>query len=140
MKIPQGQISQVARKCGVSRQAVQRWNRLGLVPPKHAAVVAPIVGESVAHLWGCWLRARESTQEPEGSNPNRELAQQPSSPPAVGHEPDDQGEPFGCAQCGRAVALIGGWCRECHPERCAATSTYGRRCRNVGRCPDHGGR
>jgi hypothetical protein len=100
MQIPQGQISQVARKCGVSRQAVQRWNRLGVVPPRHAAIVAPIVGETVVHLWAGWLEARQAVQESEGSNPNREVATSPSSPPAVERELDDQGEPFGCPDHG----------------------------------------
>lgn len=44
-----------------------------------------------------------------------------------------------CRTCGQAAYLFaGGWCANCHPDRCTAQTPRGR-CRNVGACLLHAG-
>lgn len=50
---------------------------------------------------------------------------------------DDRATP--CATCGGIGALMGRWCRRCHPARCTYARADGKRCRTVGVCAVHTG-
>lgn len=52
-------------------------------------------------------------------------------------ESEAKEQPKPCATCGSIGALMGRWCRRCHPDRCTHTRADGSRCRAVGVCAVH---